>query len=168
MCRSGWKNSPGFPRMTPQNYVKAILGSTCGGGPIGAGEPMHRGATSAIGSGLPQDDCDLAGLDWKRLPSKRLLHPLDQLHRTRRRADFAFVDHIGEHVARRLLRLCLVDLWQVVGFAALGPELQAPGPGIELFWRIAGLEVVIALLQAGIDKIGGDVGDRRVGAMLGE
>src|SRR5579871_3924180 len=99
---------------------------------------------------------------------ERLLHALDQLHRTSRRADLALVNDIGEHVARGFLRLGLVNAWQVVGFAAPGPELQALGPCIELLRRIAGLEIVIALLQSRIDEISRDIRDRRVGAVLGK
>ena len=97
-----------------------------------------------------------------------LFHALDQLHRAVRRADLALVDDVGEDVARRLLRGRLVNARQVVGFAAIGPELQPLGPGIELLRRIAGLDVVIALLQPRIDEVADDVGDRRIGAVLGE
>ncbi len=78
------------------------------------------------------------------------------------------MDHIGEHVSRSLLRRCCVDLRQVVGLAAAGPVLKPPGPGVELLRRIAGLQFVIALLQPGIDEVAGDVGDRRIFAMLGK
>jgi hypothetical protein len=78
------------------------------------------------------------------------------------------VDHIGKHVARRLLRFCVVDARQVVRFTAAGPGLKAFRPGVELLWRITGLQLVIALLQPGIDKVAGDVGDRWIFAVLGE
>ena len=78
------------------------------------------------------------------------------------------MDDVGEHVARRLLRLGRVDARQVVGFAACGPGLKPLRPGVELFRRIAGLEFVIALLQPRIDEIAGDVGDGWILAMFGE
>src|SRR6185437_1052876 len=51
---------------------------------------------------------------------------------------------------------------------AFGPELQPLGPGVELFRRIAGLEIIVALLQPRINEIGGNVRYRRIGAVLGE
>jgi hypothetical protein len=78
------------------------------------------------------------------------------------------VDDIGEHVARRLRGLGLVDTRQIVGLAATGPGLKALGPGVELLRRIAGLELVIALLQPRIDEVADDVGDRGIFAVLGE
>src|SRR5437588_6472063 len=89
----------------------------------------------------------------------------DQFHGTGRRAHLAFVNDIREHVARFLLRLGLVDLRQVVGFASLGPGLKPLAPGVELLWRVAGLDLVIALLESRVDEITGDVGDRRIFAM---
>src|SRR5215475_14015938 len=82
-----------------------------------------------------------------RMKPRRLLHPLDQLHGARRRTHLALVDDIGEHVAWRFCGLGLVDARQVVRLAAAGPGLKTPGPGIELLGRVAGLQLVIALLQ---------------------
>src|SRR5258707_13717241 len=98
----------------------------------------------------------------------RLLHALDQFHRARGRTHLALVDDIGEHVARRLFRARLVDPRQIVGLAARGPELQPLGPGVELLWWIAGLDLVVALLQPGIAEIADHIGDRGIAAVLGE
>jgi hypothetical protein len=78
------------------------------------------------------------------------------------------MNHIGEDVARRLLRLGRIDPRQIVGLAAGGPQLKPPGPGIELFRRIAGLDLVIAFLQPGVNEIADDIGDGRILAVLGE
>src|SRR5262245_4805088 len=85
-----------------------------------------------------------------------------------RRAHLALVDDIGEDVARHLLWLGLVDLRQVIRLATGGPRLKTLGPGIKLLWRIAGLDRVVTFLQPRIDEITGDVGYRRVLAVLGE
>ena len=70
------------------------------------------------------------------------------------------MDDVGEDVARRLLGLGRVDTGQIVGLAAGGPGLKPGSPGVELFWRIAGFQLVSALLQPRIDEITDDVGDR--------
>jgi hypothetical protein len=67
-----------------------------------------------------------------------LFDALDQFHRAGGCAYLAFVDHIGENIARRFFRLCGIDARQVVGLAAAGPELKPLGPGIERLRRIAG------------------------------
>src|SRR6185503_563671 len=98
----------------------------------------------------------------RRMEPHWLLHALDQLHRAGRCAHLALVDDVGEYVARRLLWLCGIDARQIVGLAAICPGLKALGPGVELFRRIAGLELVIALLQPRIDEVADDVGDRGI------
>src|ERR1035438_1670089 len=98
----------------------------------------------------------------------RLFHAFDQLYCAGGRAYLALVDDIGEHVARRFRGLGLVDARQIVRLAAAGPGLKPLRPGIELFRRITGLELVIALLQPQIDEIADDVGDRWIFAVLCE
>src|SRR5262245_53091041 len=85
----------------------------------------------------------------RELPSD----PLDQLHRTCGRTHLAFMDDIGKDVARRLFCDRLVNARQVGRFTALSPKPEAAGPGIQLFRWVAGLDLVIALLQAGIDEV---------------
>src|SRR6266404_3365489 len=89
------------------------------------------------------------------LPNARLRDALDQFHRARRSAYLAFVDHIGEDVARGFVRFCRVDARQIVRLAAAGPQLESPRPGVELLGRIAGLDLVVTLLQPRIDEIAG-------------
>src|SRR2546423_4635541 len=78
------------------------------------------------------------------------------------------MDHIGEYVALDFLGLGGIDARQIVWFAAGGPDLQPLSPGIELLRRIAGLDIVIALLQPRVDEFARDVCYRRISTMFGE
>ena len=94
--------------------------------------------------------------------------PIDQRHRGGGRAHLALVDHVGEHVARCCLRRALrIDLVEILRHATRREGLEALGPGIQFLGRIAGRDRVLALLQAQIDEVGRDVGDARIGLVLG-
>jgi hypothetical protein len=97
-----------------------------------------------------------------------LFHTFDQFHRAGGRAHLAFMDHIGEHVTRHLFRLGRIDARQIVRLAAAGPQLQPLRPGIELLRRIAGLDIVIALLQQRVNEISGDVGNGGLATVFGK
>ena len=78
------------------------------------------------------------------------------------------MDEIDEHVARRLLCLGFVDARQVGRLAALRPGLGARGRLVERLGRIAGLQLLISLLQSRVDEVAGEVGDGRIGGVLRE
>src|SRR5215472_361462 len=92
----------------------------------------------------------------------------DQLHRTCGRAHLAFMDDIGKDVARRLFCDHLVNARQVGRFTALSPKPEAAGPGIQLFRWVAGLDLIIALLQAGVNEVADHVRNCWIGAVFGE
>src|SRR6185437_9333901 len=92
-----------------------------------------------------------------------LPNALNQRHRARRRANFALVYHVGEHVARRGFGLMRgIDARQIVGRPALRPLKEPLRPGVEFARRIGGRHRVLAALQPRIDEIAGKVGNVRI------
>ena len=59
------------------------------------------------------------------------------------------------------------DAWQVGGGVAGHPRPQARGPIGDRVRRIGGRDGVVALLEAQIQKIAGDIRDGRIGLVLG-
>ena len=80
-----------------------------------------------------------------------------------------FVDEVDEHVAGLGFGpMCGIDERQVIGRAARRPGARATGPRVERRFGVGGLDRVLALLQARIDEVARDVGDRRIVVMLGK
>ena len=78
------------------------------------------------------------------------------------------MDKIDEDIAGPLFGRRFSHARQIFWLAALRPSRGAGGPAIQRLGRIARLEFVVALLQARIDKIAGDVCDGRISLVLGE
>ncbi len=78
------------------------------------------------------------------------------------------MDDEGEDVAvdfrRGMLR---IDQRQVLGRLARRPGLEPTRPLVQFLRRIGGLHRIAAGLQAGVDEVGGQVGDLRIGVVLG-
>jgi hypothetical protein len=97
-------------------------------------------------------------------------HPVDQGHGGGRRAHLALVDDVGEHVARRLgrKRAPCRRTGRSSGWPPARPGLEPGRPGVQRRGRIGGLQIVRALLQAGVDEVRRSRRRFRIGRVLGE
>src|SRR5947208_11347181 len=166
-------SSMSFPNSAPSRNIGKNCAMNCAALPIkvcvqwaSRGSPARAAAKIATAGARrstlhPRNDSHIRMPRATRIPARPMsqtcckrqsLHPLDQLHRAMRRAHLALVNDVSEDIARHLFWLGLVDLRQIVRFAATCPRLKTLGPGIELPWRIAGLDLVIALLQPRLDE----------------
>jgi hypothetical protein len=95
--------------------------------------------------------CALLQADRDSLPQS-----LNQRHGCGRRANFAFVNDIGEHFAwREFSRRCGADMRQVVGLFPFRPGPQPACPSVDFFLRIGSRYRILAALQPCIDELAG-------------